>query len=493
MKIKRVLIANRGEIALRITRSLKEMGVTPIAIFSDIDRNSLHVRNAAEAYFIGKSEPALSYLNIEKIIRLAKKIKADAIHPGYGFLSENADFALACEKSGIIFIGPPSNVIKNMGDKIFSRKMAAHARVVTIPGINAKIENIEEVKKIARELSYPILIKAASGGGGKGMRIVNNESELEEKIKTAKSEAKASFGDDSIYIEKYLDSPKHIEFQIFADLHGNVVHLFERECSIQRRHQKVIEEAPSLFVDQTLREKMGKIAIRLATDAKYVGAGTIEFLVDKNKNFYFLEMNTRIQVEHPVTELTTGIDFVKEQINIAEGKSLSFKQNKLHQVGHAIELRIYAEDPFNNFAPSCGKITHLKNPEGPYIRLDSCIYENYEIPVFYDPIIAKLCVWGQNREEAIERAKRALSEYEINGVKNNIYLHKKILDDPVFVKSKHTVDFLEKNLDRLLKEEDPHIVEALIAASLHNENNKEINKQIKSKWKFFGRIKTLNI
>lgn len=418
--IKKVLVANRGEIAVRVIRSCKERGIETVSVYSTPDKSAPHVLAADESYHIGEAASSESYLKMEKLIEIAEESGADSIHPGYGFLSENAAFANLCEENGINFIGPSASAIQMMGDKTKARELVAKMDVPYPPGTESAMDDIDEAKKIAKEIGYPILIKAAAGGGGKGMRIVHDEKEIDSSIKAAKSEARNAFGDDRVFVEKYLVEPRHIEFQIFADTHGNVVHMFERECSIQRRHQKVIEEAPSAIMTDELREQMGDAACRVAKSCSYVGAGTVEFIVDKEMNFYFLEMNTRLQVEHPVTELITGLDLVSLQIDIAEGKELPFKQEEIKKRGHAIECRIYAEDPTSNFLPSTGRLERHRIPSGPGIRVDSGIEEGQDVLIHYDPMISKLCVFAKDREKAISRMLRALDEYEISGVRTTI-------------------------------------------------------------------------
>jgi acetyl-CoA carboxylase biotin carboxylase subunit len=443
--IKKVLVANRGEIAVRIMRTCREMGIASVAVFSDADRKSMHVRYADEAFHIGPSPSSESYLNIDKIIMAAKKSKADAIHPGYGFLSENAEFSKRCEKEGIIFIGPSEFSISTMGDKITARKTILKAGVPVVPGNTDPVTDDEDALKIIDKIGLPVMIKASAGGGGKGMRLVKNRADVVSSLRAAKSEAKSAFGNDAVYVEKYIESPHHIEFQILADKHGNVIHLFERECSVQRRHQKVIEETPSPLMNPEIRRVMGENAVAVAKAAKYEGAGTIEFIVDDNLNYYFLEMNTRLQVEHPITERVVGIDLVKEQINIANGLELTYKQDELYQNGHAIECRIYAEDPDNNFMPSPGVIQHITEPLGFGVRHDGYVYEGYEIPMYYDPLISKLIVWGKTREEAIARMKRALFAYKITGVKTTIKFLERIMNTPDFVDGNYNTHFIEKN------------------------------------------------
>lgn len=467
--IKKVLVANRGEIAVRIMRSCREMGIPTVAVFSDADRSSMHVRYADEAWHIGPAPSIESYLNIDKIIEVAKKSKADAIHPGYGFLSENASFSERCKKEGIEFIGPNPDAIRQMGDKITARKTMIAAGVPVVPGTVDKITDFEEALRIIREIGLPVMIKASAGGGGKGMRLVKKEEDIESSLRGARSEAKAAFGDDSVYVEKYIESPHHIEFQILADKHGNAIHLFERECSVQRRHQKVIEETPSPLLTPAVRAEMGAHAVAAAKACNYHGAGTIEFIADDNQNYYFLEMNTRLQVEHPITERVVGVDLVKEMINIANGFELPFKQEDLKQSGHAIECRIYAEDPDNNFMPSPGTIRHISEPLGLGVRHDGYVYEGYTIPIYYDPMISKLIVWAKNREEAINRMSRALHEYKITGVKTSIPFLARIMEADAFKTGKYNTHFIEENSEFLFAPHDcDGICEdiALIAAYL---------------------------
>ena len=489
-EIRKVLVANRGEIAVRIMRSCREMGIETVAVFSDADRNSMHVRYADEAFHIGPAASAESYLNIKKIIETAKISGADAIHPGYGFLSENAIFSRRCKKEGILFIGPSAESIESMGDKMSARKRMIKAGVPVVPGNTDKVTDEAEALEIIKGIGLPVMIKASAGGGGKGMRLVKRVSQVESSLRSARSEARTAFGDDAVYIEKYIESPHHIEFQVLADKYGNTVHLFERECSVQRRHQKVIEETPSPIMTAELREEMGKCAVAATKAANYEGAGTIEFIVDDNLNFYFLEMNTRLQVEHPITEQTVGVDLVKEQIRIAEGRELPFTQSDLKQSGHAIECRIYAEDSENNFMPSAGKITHITEPQGLGIRNDGYVYEGYSIPVYYDSMISKLIAWGSNREETIEKMKRALYEYKISGVSTNIRFLEKIVENEDFRKGKYNTDFIEKNLLLLnSKEQSDTSAEdiALIAAYVdYISKYEKLKKTIKTKWEHRG-------
>jgi acetyl-CoA carboxylase biotin carboxylase subunit len=441
---KKILIANRGEIALRIIRTCKELGIKTVAVYSEADRYSLHVRFADEAVCIGPGPSKESYLNIPRIIAAAEITNAEAIHPGYGFLAENAMFAEICESSGIKFIGPTPDAIEAMGDKALAKETMRKAGVPVIPGSDGVVETLEQAREIANEIGYPIMLKAAAGGGGKGMRMVRNNEELENAWQTARAEAEAAFGNPAVYIEKFIEKPRHIEIQILADEHGNVIHLGERDCSIQRRHQKLIEESPSPIVTPELREAMGQAAVKGAKSVKYRNAGTIEFLVDKDGNFYFMEMNTRIQVEHPVTEMVYGIDIVREQIRIASGEKLGIKQKQIKPNGHAIECRINAEDPFNGFRPSPGKITALHFPGGFGVRVDSHIYQEYVVPPYYDSMIAKLIVHAKNRDEAIARMLRALDEFVIEGVHSTIPFHIKILNSPQF---RSGVDYDTKYID----------------------------------------------
>ncbi len=440
---KKILIANRGEIAHRIIKACREMNIVSAAIYSEADKNALHVRRSDEAYPIGPSPANESYLNKEKIIQLAKQIEADAIHPGYGFLSENPEFIKMVEDSGVAFIGPSSKSVEMMGEKTSARRLMKCHNVPIVPGTTESIENSEEGKKIAKEIGYPVMLKAAAGGGGKGMRRVESESEFDSAYERAKNESLKAFGNDEVYLEKFVENPKHIEVQILGDKFGNYIHLFERECSVQRRHQKVIEEAPSVAVDEKTRRKITQAAIDAARACNYFNAGTIEFLMDKNKNFYFLEMNTRLQVEHPVTEMITGIDIVKQQIKIAGNGKLSIRQEDLKIHGHAVECRIYAEDVDNNFAPSTGKIIHHRLTSGPGIRIDRGIDIMSEVPIYYDPILAKVIAWGIDREEALARMRRALSEYQISGVITNVPAFNWILHQKTFLDGTFDINFLD--------------------------------------------------
>ncbi|NWJ52456.1 MAG: acetyl-CoA carboxylase biotin carboxylase subunit [Bacteroidetes bacterium] len=502
--IQKVLVANRGEIAVRIMRTCREMGIKTVAVFSEADRASMHVRYADEAYLIGPAPSTESYLNMDKIIDVAKKTGADAIHPGYGFLSEKASFSERCANEGIIFIGPTAYAIATMGDKITARRTMIAAGVPVVPGTTDKVTTEKDAIAAIKNIGLPVMIKASAGGGGKGMRLVKKDKDIKSSLRAARSEAAASFGDDSVYIEKYIESPHHIEFQILADKHGNTVHLFERECSVQRRHQKVVEEAPSPIMTSEKRKEMGDAAVAAAKAVNYSGAGTIEFIVDDNLNYYFLEMNTRLQVEHPITERVVGVDLVKEQINIANNQVLPFKQEDLRQHGHAIECRVYAEDAENNFMPNPGLIRHLTEPYGFGIRCDGYVYEGYTIPIYYDSMIAKLIVWGSTREAAIERMKRALYEYKITGVKTSIRFLSRIMDAPGFRDGNYTTHFIENNLEFLLAEgdfggnslqlyEDLAVMVAFFDyhSKLEEKNSRWAPLMKSSIWKRFGRRKAI--
>jgi len=464
---KKILIANRGEIAVRVIRACREMGIIPAVVYSEADRKALHVRLAGEGYFIGKADPAESYLNIDKIIDTAKKCHADAIHPGYGFLAEDSRFVSRCEEEGLAFIGPPSSAMEAMSRKTASRRIMADAGVPIIPGTLEPLKSRKMLLEKANEVGYPLLLKAAAGGGGKGLRLVREPGELESAFRMARSEALSSFGDDAVYMERYIEEPHHIEIQVLADHFGKCVWLGERECSIQRRYQKVMEEAPSPFLDEATRAEMGHVAVRAAQAVGYRNAGTIEFVVDKNRNFFFLEMNTRLQVEHPVTEMITGIDLVKNQIRIAEGQPLSFSQQDIQITGASIQCRIYAEDPYNDFLPSPGKILYLRSPTGGLgLRYDNGTYQGYEVPLEYDPLLSKLISWGATREEAIQRMLRALSEYHVYGIKTTIPFFKRILQHPMFISGDYNTHFIA----HLEKEEEPidpdELEAALIAAGI---------------------------
>ncbi len=501
---KKILIANRGEIAVRVMRACRDLGIATVAVYSEADASALHVRMADEAWLIGPAPSNESYLRGEKIIEVVRRSGAEAIHPGYGFLSENAEFVRTVTAEGITFIGPSPEAMEAMGGKISARKLAIEAGVPVVPGTTEPLKSADDALKTAEEFGFPVMLKASAGGGGKGMRLVENSGELRSAFETAQSEALASFGDDSVYLEKAVVRPRHIEIQVFSDTHGNYVHLGERECSIQRRHQKVVEECPSPIGDPELRAKMGEAALLVARAVNYVGAGTVEFLVsDLDRSFYFLEMNTRLQVEHPVTELVTGIDLVREQIMVAAGEKLSFTQDDINWNSHAIECRVYAEDPDNNFLPSPGRITRLRLPQGNGVRDDGGVYEGSEVSIYYDPMISKLAAWGRTREEAIDRLRRALEEYTVEGIKTTLPFFRKIVTDREFLEGKLDTGFItrfnerEKEKTRAVDEAERDI--ALIAAVLDNsEKQKNLsasqntNGQKESKWKNSGRMDALS-
>ena len=443
--MKKILVANRGEIALRVMKTIRKMGIKTVAVYSTADRDAPHVRFADEAICLGGPASSESYLIGNRIIEEARKLGVDGIHPGYGFLSENAGFAEAVEENGIIFIGPRPDAIRIMGSKLAAKEAVKKYDIPMVPGIDEAITDPEAAARIAKEIGYPILIKASAGGGGKGMRVVHKESDLKEQMQRAISEATSAFGDGAVFIEKYIASPRHIEIQVLADTHGNVLHLFERECSIQRRHQKVIEEAPSEVLDEQLRQKMGEAAVMVAKACDYVGAGTVEFLLDEQKNFYFLEMNTRLQVEHPVTEMITGLDLVEQQIRVARGEELEFTQKDLRINGHALELRIYAEDPLNNFLPSIGNLSKYRMPQGEGIRVDNGFEQGMEIPMYYDPMIAKLITYGKTREEAIHLMLSAISSYEVEGVETTLPFGKFVFEHEAFTSGDFDTHFVQKH------------------------------------------------
>ncbi|MCW3121898.1 MAG: acetyl-CoA carboxylase, biotin carboxylase [Flavipsychrobacter sp.] len=489
--MQKILIANRGEIAMRVMRTAKEMGIKTVAVFSEADRNMPFVRYADEAVCIGPALSAQSYLHAEKIIEAALKTGAQGIHPGYGFLSENASFSKAVTDAGLIFIGPSAHSIEIMGSKIGAKQAAKKFNVPMVPGTEEPLKDIEEAKKIAEKIGFPILVKASAGGGGKGMRVVENAAEFEEQIRAAKSEALNAFGNDDVFIEKYVAAPKHIEIQLMGDQHGNYVYLFERECSIQRRHQKLIEEAPSSCLTPEVRKAMGECAIAAAQSCNYYGAGTVEFLVDEQLNFYFLEMNTRLQVEHCVTEMITGIDLVKEQINVARGNKLSFTQDDLKITGHAIELRVCAEDPFNNFLPDTGKLEMYQPPKGPGVRVDDGYEEGMDIPIFYDPMIAKLIAYASTRDEAIDRLCRAIDEYYIKGIQTTLEFGKWAVQTEPFRSGNFDTKFIEKYFKpEYLYQDDAAVEEvaALLAAQVWGQEKKQsdvaaVQSGSVSKWK----------
>ncbi|KPL19047.1 MAG: hypothetical protein AMJ92_04945 [candidate division Zixibacteria bacterium SM23_81] len=462
MKLKKVLVANRGEIAVRVIRACRELGISTVAIYSEVDRESLHVQMADEALCVGPPAPLESYLNMDAILAVARKSKAQAIHPGYGFLAENADFARRCEKENVIFIGPDSRALALVGDKVASRVTMSRAGIPIIPGMKEKGSDIGHFLAEAEQIGYPVLLKASAGGGGKGMRVIACPEELAQAVEAGKREAKGAFGDESVYLEKYLPAPRHIEFQMLADKEGNVVHLFERECSIQRRHQKIVEEAPSVALDDALRAEMGEAAIAVIKTARYTNAGTVEFLMDDEGHFYFLEVNARLQVEHPVTELTTGVDLVKQQIFIASGRKLNFQQRDVNRFGHAIECRIYAEDPTNGFMPSSGRVLFLREPGGPGVRHDCGIYSGCQVPVHYDPILSKVIAWGIDREEARRRMLSALQEMVILGIQTSVGFLQDIVSQPEFVAGNTRTDFLEKYMLPWKQELDQDLLEAIL-------------------------------
>ncbi|NLP58067.1 acetyl-CoA carboxylase biotin carboxylase subunit [Lutibacter sp. B1] len=475
--MKKILIANRGEIAIRVMKTAHKMGIKTVAVYSEIDRNAPHVRFADESVCIGEAPSNKSYLLGDKIIKEAKRLSVDGIHPGYGFLSENAEFAEKVENNGLIFIGPKSNSIRIMGSKLAAKEAVKKYNIPMVPGIDKAVTNVKEASKIAKEIGFPILIKASAGGGGKGMRIVENEKDVEKQMARAISEATSAFGDGSVFIEKYITSPRHIEIQILADTHGNTFHIFERECSIQRRHQKVIEEAPSSILTSKLRAKMGEAAIKVAKSCNYIGAGTVEFLVDEKLNFYFLEMNTRLQVEHPVTELISNLDLVEEQINIARGKEISFKQEDLKINGHALELRVYAEDPMNDFLPSVGHLNTYKLPVGKGIRVDNGFEEDMDIPIYYDPMLSKLITYGKTREEAIQLMKEAIDNYIVEGVKTTLPFGKFVCEHEAFASGKFNTHFVKNYYtpEKLKAEiEEESRIAALIGLKIYLEDQKKL-------------------
>jgi acetyl-CoA carboxylase, biotin carboxylase subunit len=497
----RILIANRGEIAVRIIRACRELGIESVAVFSEADRTALHVRQADYAVAVGPPPAAESYLNTAHIIDAAKQTGAEAVHPGYGFFSENAGFARAVEDAGLVFIGPPATAIEKMGDKVEARKLMAKAGVPIVPGSPGTLETEAQVRTVAKKIGFPIMLKAAAGGGGKGMRLVEYEKDLASAVRTVASEAKSSFGDGRFYVEKYLSRPRHIEVQVFGDHHGNVLHVFERECSIQRRNQKVVEESPSPFITPDMRRAMGEIAVKAARAVDYVSAGTIEFLADADRNFYFLEMNTRIQVEHPVTELVTGVDLVKAQIQVAAGEPLPFSQSDLTQNGSAIECRVYAEDPAAGFVPAPGRIDALHFPDGPGVRVDAGVYAGAEVPIYYDPMIAKLATWGRNRHEAIARMRRALDEFTISGeLTTNLDFHRWLMNHPLFVAGDFDTNFIanEYHPEVAPPAADVRRLAAVLAAAViaqrdnHHANSAAPrpsgNPTAASAWKTLGRL-----
>lgn len=499
----KVLIANRGEIAVRVMRSLKEMGIGTVAVYSEADREALHVRMADEAVYIGPAPSAESYLRGDVILEAAKQTGAQAIHPGYGFLSENADFARACTEAGVVFIGPKPEAIAAMGEKTGARRLMAEAGVPLVPGTPEAIDDADAALKAAKEIGFPVLIKAAAGGGGRGMRRVDEESEFLSAFEGARREAVSAFGNGDVYIERFVPSPRHVEVQVLADSFGNTVHLFERDCSVQRRHQKIIEETPCPVLSEEIRQAMGAVAVQAAKAVDYVGAGTVEFLLD-GQDFYFLEMNTRLQVEHPITELITGLDLVRWQVRIAAGEALDFRQEDVERRGAAIECRIYAEDPAAGFRPSPGKLQTLKSPAGPGVREDSGVYEGATVSVYYDPMISKLITWGEDREEAMARMKRALAEYVIAGIETNIAFHLQVLEHPDFVSGHYDTQFVPNWLDAGVEVAAEHQELAELAAVLRaHRRDEELQSRAgavgvpasgrgaTSQWKQLGRMRQL--
>ncbi|MCP5095239.1 MAG: acetyl-CoA carboxylase biotin carboxylase subunit [Chloroflexi bacterium] len=493
----KLLIANRGEIAMRILRGCHQLGIKTVAVYSDADRRSAHVRFADEAYYIGAPAARDSYLVIEKILEVAKKSGAQAIHPGYGFLAERAEFAQACVDAGIVFVGPPANAISVMGDKLTARKTVIDAGVPVVPGTKPGITDEELIAAANNEIGYPLLVKASAGGGGKGMRPVHQPEDLEDAIAAARREAMSAFGDDTVYIEKLITEGRHIEIQLMADAHGNVIHLGERECSLQRRHQKLIEESPSFVVDEALRQRMGAVAVAAAKAVNYVNAGTIEFLMDKDKNFFFLEMNTRLQVEHPVTELVTGIDIVQEQLRVARGRKLRVAQEDIKMSGWAIECRINAEDPYNNYLPSTGLISTSRLPTGPGVRVDTGVYPGYEVTPYYDSMISKLICYGETRAEAILRMRRALLEYRIMGVKTNIPFHIHMMDSHRFLTGNFDTNFVEQRFSMSEREASDQLEAAILATLVAHRQGQHASQIVApgerdtTNWKFYSRWERL--
>lgn len=490
---KKVLIANRGEIAVRVMKACREMGIESVAVYSNIDRNALHVRSADEAVCIGEAPPNESYLNIDAIIRAVKDTGAEAVHPGYGFLAENYLFAERCEKEGIVFIGPNSKAMKLVGDKVASRDVTEKAGIPLIPGMKDKSTDVNQCLAEAEKIGFPVLLKASAGGGGKGMRVVKSKAELKDAAEAGMREAKAAFGDPSVYLEKYIEKPRHVEFQILADNHGNAVHLFERECSIQRRHQKIIEESPSTALNEDLRKRMGETALKVVEVSGYTNAGTVEFLLDEKGNYYFLEVNARLQVEHPVTEMVCGIDLVHAQIRIASGEKLWLSQNDLGQRGHAIECRIYAEDPESNFLPSAGKIIYMKEPTGPGVRHDCGVYSGCEVSVYYDPILSKLIAWAPTREICCRRMAAALADFPVLGIKTDIEFLREVVVHPEFLKGNTFTNFIPVNMPDWKPAVDEDMLnKSLLTAALYSNNAGKptavsgISEEIPSVWSSFG-------
>lgn len=497
----KILVANRGEIAVRVIRACKELGAKAVAVYSEADADSLHVQYADESYCVGPADPCMSYLKINKIIEVAKKSRCEAVHPGYGFLSQIPSFAKACEENDIEFIGPSSEVLKKMGSKVEARRTAVKAGVSVIPGSIEPARNANEAIEIAEHVGFPVLVKAVYGGGGKGMRLVMHKREMQQALELTASEAENSFGKREIYVEKFLPRARHIEFQILADKYGKTIHLGERECSLQRRYQKLIEETPSTLMTEKLRNEMGAAAVKIARAVGYVNAGTVEFLVDQDGHYYFLEMNTRLQVEHLITEMVTGLDIVKAQIRIAAGQKLEYEQNNIVQRGHAINCRINAEDPYNNFMPSPGVVSKLQLPGGPGVRVDTNLYVGYPISVFYDPLVAKLAVWGENRGEAIQRMKNALNEFVIVGIKTTIPFHKKIMEDEQFLKGDIHINFVDEKIERLmpkqaLEEEEAAAIIAVLADYVERSETRAVipkrEPRAVSSWRLAGRTRRVS-
>jgi propionyl-CoA carboxylase alpha chain len=476
--LRKILIANRGEIAVRVIRTLQKMGIKSVAVYSEADFDAMHVKMADEAYLIGPAPSSESYLNQDKIVELAKLTGSEGIHPGYGFLSENPEFPRRLEKEGIILIGPSAHSMEIMGSKLAAKNAVKAFDIPMVPGTDTALKDINEARQVAEEVGFPLLIKASAGGGGKGMRIVEDQDHIEEQLNMAMSEALSSFGDSSVFIEKYVEKPRHIEFQILADNHGNVIHLFERECSIQRRHQKVVEEAPSIVLSEVLRDKMGQAAINVARACNYSGAGTVEFLLDADLNFYFLEMNTRLQVEHPVTEMITGVDLVEQQIRVARGEKLQLDQTEICINGHSIELRVYAEDPFNNFLPSINRLSQYQIPVGEGIRVDHGFEQGMDIPIYYDPMIAKLVTYGETREAAIEKMKKAISDYIIEGIETTLDFGTFVMNNEAFVSGDFDTHFIKNHFSNSIFSESVQEI-AEVAAAFMKQIRKEENERLK--------------
>ncbi len=497
-KIKKLLIANRGEIAVRVMNAAREMDITTVAIYSDADTKALHVLRADEAVHLGAAEPAESYLNIEKVIAAAKETGCDAVHPGYGFLSENAAFARACRAAGLIFVGPSAEAMEKVGDKLIARTTMLNAGIPLTPGVEIDEMPLAEIEAAAEEMGYPVMVKAAAGGGGKGMRLVNDTASLGPAIEAGRREAMSAFGSDTVYMEKFIEKPRHIEVQILADQHGNTIHLFERECSIQRRHQKIIEETPSVALDDDLRRKIGETACEVMRAVNYYNAGTVEFLLDANKDFYFLEVNARIQVEHPITEMVTGVDLIKHQIRIATGEKLTLSQDEIRQHGHAIECRIYAEDAANNFLPSIGMLHHISEPAGPGIRCDSGVYSGVEVTLHYDPILSKLIVWAENRDEAIRKMDQALAEYVVLGVRTSLEFLRVVLNHDNFQSGDFDTGFIGQHLPDWQPKDEPELLNvALIAAAANRPKMQHASgdageAELPTPWQLIGDWKMLD-